>query len=99
MSRYHLIIEETRTTVTLDTTLSNLLALKLNTDPIADPAAAHAAVRGWLQGEIDRDPRAYVLARRKVTNRNSQRLQKFALLAVAAPHLVRRLDECEVENG
>lgn len=99
MNRYHLMIEETRTTVTLDTTLSNLLAVKLSTDPIADVTAAHAAVRAWLQGEIDRDPGAYVLARRRVTNRNSQRLQKYALLAVAAPHLVRRLDDCEGENG
>jgi hypothetical protein len=99
MSRYHLMIEETRTTVTVDTTLSNLLAVKLNTDPIADAATAHAAVRGWLQDEIDRDPGAYVLARRGVTNRNSQRLQKYALLAVAAPHLVRRLEDCETRNG
>lgn len=95
MTRYHLMIEETRTTVTLDTTLSNLLAVKLNVDPIADAPAAHAAVRAWLQEQIDRDPGAYVLARRKVTNRNSQRLQKYALLTVAAPHLVRRLDDHE----
>jgi hypothetical protein len=96
MKRYHLIIESTRTTVTLDTTLSNLLAVKLNTNPIADAAAAHAVVRGWLQSEIDRDPGAFVLAGRKLTNRNSQRLRACALRVVAAPHLVRRLDDYEL---
>jgi hypothetical protein len=96
VKRYHLIIESTRTTVTLDTMLSRLLAVKLNTNPIADAAAAHAIVRAWLQAEIDRDPGAFVLAGRGVTNRNSQRLRMFALREVAAPYLVRRLDDYEL---
>lgn len=95
MIRYHILIERKRTSATLDTTLSHLLAVKLGFNPISDPTAAHTAVREWLQTEVDRDPGAYVLSRRGVTNRNSQRLQSFALLAVAAPHLVKRLDDYE----
>lgn len=96
MNRYHLIIQETRTTMTMDMMLSALLAVKLGVDPFADAPGAHGAVRAWLQAEVDRDPGAYVLARRGVTNRNSQRLQMLALRAVAASHLVRRLDDYQV---
>jgi hypothetical protein len=95
MNRYHLIISATRTTVTMDRMLSNLLAVKLNADPFEDPQAAHSAVRLWLQSEIDRDPGAFVLAGRTVTNGNSQRLQMLALRAVAAANLLRHLDDCE----
>lgn len=95
MTRYHVLIEGQRTTVSVDMTLSHLLAVKLGFNPFADTTAAHTAVRAWLQGEVDRDPGAYVLSRRGVTNRNSQRLQKYALLFVAAAHLVKRLDDYE----
>lgn len=99
---YHLIIDGTRTSVTMDILLSNLLAVKLDTNPFADGRAAHKAVRGWLQAEVNRDPGAFVsrTARRKgVTNHNSQRLKMFALRAVAAPALLRKLDDYEETAG
>lgn len=98
MNRFHLIIEGARTTVTLDPVLSNLLAVKLSTDPFQDKKAARLAVRTWLQAVIDVDPGAFVRAHGHGTNRNSQRLQKFALRAVAAPNLLRRLDDLECKG-
>jgi hypothetical protein len=49
--RYHVTLGGRRTTVTLDTSLSALVALKLGETP--ETATAHAAVRGWLQRRLD----------------------------------------------
>jgi hypothetical protein len=48
---YHVTRGSRRTTVCLDAILSELLALKLGVEP--DAAEAHAAVRQWLQAELD----------------------------------------------
>jgi hypothetical protein len=48
---YHITRGSRRTTVCLDTILSELLALKLGVEP--DAPKAHAAVRQWLQAELD----------------------------------------------
>jgi hypothetical protein len=50
-TRYHVQRGDTRTTVSLDKTLSALLALKIGHDP--ETTDAHAAVRQWLQARLD----------------------------------------------
>jgi hypothetical protein len=50
---YHVTLGSRRTTVCLDKILSELLALKLGVEP--DASEAHAAVRQWLQAELDAD--------------------------------------------
>jgi hypothetical protein len=54
--RYHVKIDKVRTTVSLAPVLSELLALKLGVEP--QTRAAQAALRAWLQQEIDSDPGA-----------------------------------------
>ena len=85
LSRYHVTIAEARTTVTLPEVLAELLALKRGTVP--KTPEGHAAVRAWLQQEIDRDPGAVHF------RRASQRLTQQAILAVAAPGLVTKRDD------
>ena len=48
---YHITLGDHRTTVSIDDTLSELLALKLGHDP--DAPEAHGAVRQWLQDRLD----------------------------------------------
>ena len=79
-SRYHVVIDEVRTTVTLAAVLSELLSLKLGAEPGTEEA--HGAVRQWLQGQIEGDPGAVRYGRA------SQRLAYLAILAVAAPGLI-----------
>lgn len=81
--RFHVVIDQHRTTVTLAPILAQLLAVKLGAAP--DTVESHAAIRAWLQGEIDRDPGAVRYGRA------SQRLAHQAILAVAAPGLVSKL--------
>ncbi len=45
--KYHITFADKRTTISLDTMLSELLAIKLNQIP--ETEEAHVAVRGWLQ--------------------------------------------------
>jgi len=85
LARYHVMIDQVRTTVSLAPVLAELLALKLGAKP--QTPAAHAALRSWLQEEIDRDPGA-------VRNgRASQRLAHQAILKVAAPSLISQRDD------
>ncbi|MBU0656187.1 MAG: hypothetical protein KJ914_13785 [Gammaproteobacteria bacterium] len=51
MNRYHIQRGNARTTVTLDSTLCELLALKMGKAP--DTKDSHAAVRQWLQSVTD----------------------------------------------
>lgn len=55
--RYHVRLGQRRTTVSLDNTLSDYLALSLGATP--QSPAAHQAVRQWLQHRLDlnADPR------------------------------------------
>src|SRR5512147_2753398 len=60
-NRYHVVLGKKSTTVTVDKTLSDLLALKLGHDPRTEDA--HSAVRAYLQEKLDEnnDPgRSYV---------------------------------------
>jgi hypothetical protein len=52
MNRYHLTLGHKRTTISLDTMLSDLLAIRLGAWPQAPEA--HGAVRAWLQQQLDR---------------------------------------------
>ena len=85
LSRYHVTIDETRTTVSLPDVLTDLLALKRGASP--KTPEGHAAVRTWLQEEIDHDPGAVRY------RRASQRLAQQAILAVAASSLIAKRDD------
>ena len=85
LARYHVVVHEDRTTVSLAPVLAELLALKLGTEPRSP--AAHAAVRQWLQKEIEKDPGAVR------HGRASQRLAHQAILFIAAPGLLSKRDE------
>ena len=50
LDRYHISFPKQRTTISLDTFLSDLLAIKLNIEPRTPEA--HQVVREWLQEEI-----------------------------------------------
>ena len=52
-TRYHLRRGDARTTVSLDNTLSGLLAIKLSKIP--ETKEGHTAVRQWLQYRLDQD--------------------------------------------
>jgi hypothetical protein len=52
-TKYHLQIEGVRTTVTVDIILSRLFSVKKGLDPFGPDA--HAAVRGLLQAELDKN--------------------------------------------
>ena len=79
MPRYHAYRGKRRTTVSIDTMVSDFLALHLGHEP--GSAEAHAAVRTWLQDEIDRaaDPGRGAV---------SQWLLGRALLALARPDVI-----------
>ena len=49
--RYHILRGGNRTTVSLDTTLSALMSIKLKTVP--GTPEAHAAIRAWIQQRVD----------------------------------------------
>ncbi|OGT89162.1 MAG: hypothetical protein A2286_13835 [Gammaproteobacteria bacterium RIFOXYA12_FULL_61_12] len=51
MNRYHIQRGTARTTVTLDSTICELLALKMGKSP--DTQDSHAVVRQWLQAVTD----------------------------------------------
>jgi hypothetical protein len=91
LARYHVIIDDARTTVSLPPVLAELLALKRGIEPRTPEA--HAAVRLWLQQEIDRDPGA---VRRRGA---SQRLARQAILAIAAPGLIAKHDDWLIRDG
>ena len=78
MQRYHVIFGEIRTTVTVDTIISEYLALHLGLAP--DSASAHTTVRLWLQSRIDNAPAP------KHINL-SQWLLREAVTVIAAQHL------------
>jgi hypothetical protein len=51
MKRYHLTLGPKRTTASLDTMLSDLLAIRLGSFPPSPKT--HAIVRAWLQQRLD----------------------------------------------
>jgi hypothetical protein len=79
MERYHVRLGKRRTTVTMDTIVSEYLTLYLRVDP--GSVQAHSAVRAWLQERLDEsnDPGRF---------RVSQWLLGQTVEAVARPSLV-----------
>lgn len=71
--RYHVQLGIKRTTVSLDETLADLLALQLNQQP--HTPEAHTAVRAWLQRQLEADNDPY-------RARVSQWLQGQVILAL-----------------
>ena len=51
MEHYHVRLGKRRTTVTMDTIVSEYLALRLRVEPSG--VEAHSAMRGWLQERLD----------------------------------------------
>ena len=60
--RYHVRLGQKRTTVSLDRTLTELLALKLGEQPYSDQS--HTVIRHWLQQRLDadNDPGRYLVS-------------------------------------
>ena len=83
--RYHVKLGKTRTTVSIPAVLEELLSLQLGVQPKTQEAIA--AVRQWLQAEIDRDPGA-IPPRRGA----SQRLTQQVILQIASGGLIERRD-------
>jgi hypothetical protein len=78
MKHYNLSLGQKRTTVSLDTMLADLLAIRLGSRP--QSPQAHGAVRAWLQQQLDQtnDPGRV---------RVSQWLRDQALLFLVDKHL------------
>lgn len=74
MNRYHIQRGETRTTVTLDSTICELLALKLGMEP--DARDSHKVVRSWLQSTSEQEDKQRI-------NNLSQWLKRKAILHIA----------------
>lgn len=51
MERYHVTLKDRRTTVSLTSLLSSLLAIHLDEEPLTEEA--HTAVREWLQQRLE----------------------------------------------
>jgi len=51
--RYHILRGGHRTTISLDTTLSAIMSLKLKTEP--GTPEAHTAIRAWIQHRVDEE--------------------------------------------
>ena len=81
MNRYHIQRGNLRTTVTLDSTLSELLSLKIGVNP--DQKDAHSAVRQWLQTTSDQ-------AANHDSSDFSQWLKRQAILYISDQQLVNR---------
>ena len=78
MNRYHIQRGANRTTVTLDSTICELLALKLGIEP--DSQQSHKAVRSWLQSTSEQE------VDQKINNL-SQWLKRKAILHIADNNL------------
>lgn len=79
MNRYHIRRGEARTTVTLDSTICELLALKIGVPP--DAKESHKVVRRWLQATSDQQ-------KDQQASNFSQWLKREAILHVADNGLI-----------
>ena len=84
MNRYHIQRGEARTTVTLDSTICELLALKLGITP--DAKESHKTVRQWLQATSEK------ISNNKTSNL-SQWLKQMAVLHIADSSLINKHHE------
>ena len=78
--RYHVMVGDKRTTVSLHETLSTFMAIKLKQEP--ETLEAHISIRQWLQDRLDKfDDPGRVLV--------SQWLQGEAIEFIADRHLIK----------
>lgn len=84
-TRYHIQLNNKRTTISVDNILSELLAFKLGFHPT--DAAAHPAIREWFEQTI-RDKLGDNLPR---NSRVSQWARAYAIEAIADDGLMRRV--------
>ena len=85
--RYHIHFQNRRTTITVDSIISELLAVKLGTLP-NDPKA-HGIIRGWFETNLrenlgDQMPRA---------NRVSQYARQYAIEVLADKQLMNKVSD------
>lgn len=80
-TRYHIQFRERRTSLMLDTILSDMLAIKLGVSP--DSQEAHGVVRQWLEDAII----GYLGDNTPNGSRVSQWARYLAIQAVAAPEI------------
>lgn len=79
--RFHIQFDSRRTTITLDTIISSLLAIKLGVTP--ESKEAHSVVREWLEVTIkDRQGND-----QRSGAKLSQWVRYYAIRAIAAPEL------------
>ena len=88
MNRYHIQRDDSRTTVTLDSTICELLALKLGIFP--DTKDSHKEVRQWLQNTCDKQENS------RMPNL-SQWLKRNAILHIADNKLLTKHNEWQRE--
>jgi len=88
MNRYHIQRDDSRTTVTLDSTICELLALKLGIFP--DTKDSHKEVRQWLQNTCDKE-------KNSPTSNLSQWLKRKAILHIADNKLLTKHNEWQKE--
>jgi len=93
MNRYHVQFADHRTTVSVDTILSAMLAIKLGHEP--ETPDGNRAVREWLQ---DRLP-AKVGNGKGIGKRASQHAQALIVEAIADREISSRYDDWVIGKG
>ena len=84
-TRFHIQLSNRRTTIMLDTVLSELLAMKLGYAP--DDKRVHSAVRDWLQAMIIEKLGENLPANSRI----SQWTRRYTIEAIADPKLMNRV--------
>lgn len=77
-SRYHVLLDGKRTTITVDKIVSELLAVKFGYPP--ETPEAHTAVREWIETKL-RKNNAY--------DRLSQRTREYAIRELTDPAILK----------
>ena len=87
MNRFHIQFANHRTTVTVDTMLSAMLAIKLGFEP--ETPDGNRAVREWLQARLPDK----VGTDKGIGTRASQNAQRLIVEAIADPKISRAYDD------
>ena len=87
MNRYHIQFADHRTTVSVDTVLSSMLAIKLGHEP--ETPEGNRAVREWLQARLPDK----VGNDKGIGKRTSQHAQALIVEAIADKKLSRAYDD------
>ena len=89
--RFHIWFGETRTTISVDTILYELLAFKLKYEP--DDEYAHSAVREWLQDTIISN-----LGEQPGRKNATQWTRRYLIEAIADKRLASKRNDWIIEN-